>query len=335
MDNQDLIELADISKNSKGGSELMLRGLYSRMDRELLKKYQIIMSRIPEKGLDDSRVRIFWCEDLPGDPASEHLKNGGWNKFHKIVFASNWQMQAYINYYQIPWSKCIVLLNAIEPIDLPKEEKSFVDPIVKLAYWSTPHRGLQILVPVFQKLCEKYTGLELHVMSSFNLYGWGDRDRQYQDLFDMIKNTPKATYYGTLSNDDVRNKIINFDILAYPNIWMETSCITLIESMSAKMLAVCPNYGALSETSAGFANMYQWDEDINRHASLFYSVLDASIQSIRHEQIQKRLQLQKIYADIFYSWPKRIMEWSALLTSLQNEPTKIEEPKSYFEYKVG
>jgi UDP-glucose:(glucosyl)LPS alpha-1,2-glucosyltransferase len=332
-DNQDLVELAEVSKNSNGGSELMLRGLYARMDRELLKKFQIIMSRIPEKGLDPSRVRIFWCEDLPGDPASEHLKNGGWNKFHKIVFASNWQMTAYINYYKIPWSKCLVLLNAIEPVDTTNVIKD--NDAIELAYWSTPHRGLHILLPVFQKLCEKYNTLNLHVMSSFNLYGWGQRDEQYKELFEAIKNTPRATYYGSLDNNDLRSKIAQFDILAYPSIWMETSCITLMEAMSAKMLAVCPNFGALPETAANFANMYQWDEDVNRHASLFYSVLDVSIQSVRSEQIQKRLALQKIYADIFYSWPKRIMEWKALLTSLQNEPTKVEEPKAFFEYKVG
>lgn len=330
--NEDLMQENGLNMNALGGTEITYRKVFENLPRELFEKFQIFPSRVSVP-LNPNKVRLLWCQDCAGDPMYDHLKNGGWNKFHKIVFVSNWQLQAFINYYGIPWSKCIVLQNFITPIN------DHVKPTdkINIAYWSTPQRGLQILLPVFQKLLETYHNIELFIHSSFKIYGQQDRDEQFKILFDICKNTEHIHYEAPLSNEELRNKLKNYHILAYPSIWPETACCVLQEAMSAKMLPVIPNYGALPETAANFANMYQWNEDLNHHATIFYSVLDVSIQAVKTEEIQKRLQFQKLYADIFYTWPKRALEWAALLTSLQKEPTAIvanEESKQFFEYQV-
>ena len=108
------METNELSKNAKGGTELMLEALHKNIPSDILQHFQIIPSRVRE--VDDSKIKIYWLHDLPGDPESEHLKAGGWNRFDKLVFVSNWQMQAYQKYYGLPWYKCVVLHNAIEPI---------------------------------------------------------------------------------------------------------------------------------------------------------------------------------------------------------------------------
>jgi UDP-glucose:(glucosyl)LPS alpha-1,2-glucosyltransferase len=308
-----------LAVNAMGGTELMKYGLQKRIPAELLDEFQIIVSRIDEK-LDESKIRIYWLHDLPGDPAADHLRNGGWNKFHRLVFASNWQMQAFINYYDIPWSKCIVLQNAIEPI--PQHEKP-TDGTIRLAYWSTPHRGLNILVPVFDKLCEKYDNIELDVYSSFKLYGWEERDKQFEALFEACRNHPKINYHGAIPNEELRKNLEKTHILAYPSIWQETSCITLMEAMSAGIVSVHSNLGALHETSAGWSHMYQYHEDLNAHAHTFYQVLDGIIENYWDEGIQSRAQSGKSYANVFYNWEFRKLQWEALLRSLINEPREI------------
>jgi glycosyltransferase involved in cell wall biosynthesis len=239
-------------------------------------------------------------------------------------------MQAYIQAYNIPWSKCMVLQNAIVPID---EHEKPTDKI-RLAYWATPHRGLNILVPVFQKLCEKYDNIELDVYSSFKLYGWEDQDKQFQPLFDACEADPKINYHGTVPNEELRERLKETHIFAYPSTWPETSCICLMEAMSAGLLCVHPNFAALYETGANWTNMYQWNEDPNTHASHFYAALDASIESISNEGVQSRLMSQKSYANVFYNWQLRSFQWEQFLISLLDEPRALPKANAgFFEYK--
>jgi UDP-glucose:(glucosyl)LPS alpha-1,2-glucosyltransferase len=320
------MEVNELSKNAKGGTELMMERLHASVDKELLDQCQIIPSRVRE--LDETKIRILWQHDLPGDPESEHLKNGGHDRFHKIVFVSNWQMQAYINHYNIPWSKCVVMQNAITPIAPQEKSKDKI----KLIYTPTPHRGLQILVPVFEKLCEEFDNIELDVYSSFKLYGWEERDTPYQELFDRCKTNPKINYYGTVDNDELRLALSKAHIFAYPSIWPETSCLCLLEAMSAGLVCVHPNFAALPETAANWSYMYQWNENPSEHAATFHMILSDAIRSIDDSHVKNKLDFQKSYIDGFYNWEGRKHQWSALIRSLLNEPREF--PKATWVYRT-
>ena len=191
---------------------------------------------------------------------------------------------------------------------------------IRFIYHTTPHRGLELLVPVFVKLAEQHKDITLDVYSSFNLYGenWAARDEAYKPIFDMCKEHPQINYHGAVSNEEVRTALLNSDIYAYPSIWKETSCLSLIEAMSAGLLCVHPNYGALTETSMGLTWMYQWNEDKNQHANGLYQILQQAIVVMRdqREAVDGDLRLQKIQVDRIHSWVNKAPEWIALLQSL-------------------
>ena len=308
----------ELSVNAKGGTEIMKNTLTALLDPELMKEVQIFCSRI-RGDLDPTKIRLFWAHDLPGDPESEFLKGGGWKDFHRIVFVSNWQMQMYMNHYQIPWSKCIVLQNAVMPI----EEHDKPTDKINLIYYSTPHRGLNILVPVFERLAEEHDNIELNVYSSFSLYGWSQRDEPYKDIFDRCKAHPKINYHGAVDNETIREALKQSHILAYPSIWPETSCLVLMEAMTAGLINVHPNFAALPETAANWSMMYQWNEDQSRHAGIFYQNLKSSIENFWDEGVQSRLASQRSYANVFYNWNIRVQQWDAFIRSLLNEPREL------------
>lgn len=308
----------ELSVNAKGGTEIMKNTLTALLDPELMKEVQIFCSRI-RGDLDPTKIRLFWAHDLPGDPESEFLKGGGWKDFHRIVFVSNWQMQMYMNHYQIPWSKCIVLQNAVFPIE---EHEKPTDKI-NLIYYSTPHRGLNILVPVFERLAEEHDNIELNVYSSFSLYGWSQRDEPYKEIFDRCKAHPKINYHGAVDNETIREALKQSHILAYPSIWPETSCLVLMEAMTAGLINVHPNFAALPETAANWSMMYQWNEDQSRHAGIFYQNLKSSIENFWDEGVQSRLASQRSYANVFYNWNIRVQQWDAFIRSLLNEPREL------------
>ena len=321
-----------LSTNAMGGTELMKYKLEKLIDPALLDKFQIFVSRVHEK-FSENHVRLYWMQDLADDPESEHLANDGWKNFSKLIFVSNWQMRAYMQKYNIPWSKCIVFHNCTDPIDFGMEQKN--RETIRLIYHTTPHRGLQILVPVFKKLREEFKDITLDVYSSFKIYGWGERDEVFQTLFDECRNTEGINYHGSVPNSEIRETLKNMHIYAYPSIWEETSCISLMEAMSAGLICVHPNYGALAETGANWTNMYQWNEDMLSHANIFYSMLRASIEELKNisdEQYMNKIMMQKTYADVFYNWERRKIQWEGLLRSLENEPTEL--PKKEFIYRT-
>jgi glycosyltransferase involved in cell wall biosynthesis len=332
-------------RKSEGGTEIMANRVLSlgkEYGKELLQDFQIVVSRVEEE-LEDDKIRILYLHDLPED-SNKHLAEGGWRSWHKLVFVSNWQMQLFINVYNIPWSRCIVLQNAIDPFE-PKclENKWNNIDKIRLIYHPTPHRGLEILVPVFDKLCERYDNLELDVYSSWKLYGWGERDKQYEQLFKACEDHEKINYHASQPNNVVRDALEKAHIFPYPSLWPETSCLCLMEAMSAGCMCIHSNYGALAETAANWTDQYHYTEDRDEHARLFYTVLANGIEDIKSlppDLTYKKLMTQKNYADIFYSWkPNREMQWKALLGMLKTQITdrSLEQPKNeeVFSYSMG
>lgn len=310
------IERNELNVNAKGGTELMAEALMERLDADFGSNFQIICSRV--RDVDPDKVPILWLHDLPGDPESQHLADPeSVNRFAKIVFVSHWQMNEYISTYNLPYEKCAVVKNAIEPIEYKERPQ---DGVTRLIYHSTPHRGLQLLIPVFEFFQNKYN-IELDVYSSFNLYGWGERDEPYKDLFERMDANPKIRNHGTVSNDEIRKAVQKADIFAYPNIWPETSCLCLIEALAAGCLTVHPNYCALPETSADWSIMYQWIPDPNDHANMFASVLENVLESYNTDKKlpEAMLQYQSNYYNNHYSWDKRMGEWNQLLHSAMHE----------------
>ncbi len=319
----------EISDKSSGGTELLCRRLEAGLPKELLDQVQIVPSRLYGE-LDETKVRILYLHDLPNDPESQKiLSNGGWRKFHRIVCVSQWQMQAYINTYQIPWSKFLVIPNSIEPIASTSEFMSSGE--TRFIYHTTPHRGLDILVPVFERLCETHTNIFLDVYSSFKAYGWDDRDKPYEELFAKIEAHPNMRYHGFQPNDVVREALAKADVFAYPNTWPETSCLALMEAMSAGLVCIHPNFGALAETAGNWTMMYQFHEDKREHAGILHAVIEGFLNSDREIH---RIQCinQKAYADIFYNTNSRLAQWENILGSLTAEPRGF--PKEMFQYRA-
>ena len=173
------------------------------------------------------------------------------------------------------------------------------------------------------KLAEKYDNIELDVFSSFKIYGWPDRDKPFEKLFDACREHPRINYHGFQPNDVVRKALQEAHIFAYPSIWLETSCIALMEAMSAGCLCVHPNYGALYETASNFTWMYQFREDPRDHMVILYSMLERAIETVMEEEIQSSLETSRNYINTFYNWNRRTVEWTNFLKSILRDKKMI------------
>jgi glycosyltransferase involved in cell wall biosynthesis len=296
---------------SKGGTEQMYEGLMSRLPPHLKERFNIICSRVRE--VDPNKRNILWLHDTWDDPESQHLKDPkSLARFERLVFVSNYQQQTYNMALNIPYEKGLVLQNAIIPIEPHEKPKGTVN----LIYHTTPHRGLELLVPVVEFLADKGFDFHLDVYSSFNIYGWPSRDEPYLALFDRCKNHPKITYHGYQPNSVIREALKKAHVYAYPSIWPETSGISVIEAMSAGCNVVCPTLAALPESCANFGVIYPWSENNNIHVNRFAGLLALIIKDYWDPNNQTKLGFQKIYFDNFYNWDLRVAQWTDFLESL-------------------
>ena len=296
--------------NPRGGTELMAERI-NTLRPELLSHFNIMHSR--ETNISFTKKNILVLHDLALDPMHEHLRDGGWKNFDKLIFVSHWQKQQFQDYLGLPPSASVVLKNAITPIE------DHVKPTdkIRLMYYSTPHRGLDILYAAFVPLAKEFPNLELNVFSSFDLYAWPERDEQHKELFKKLEDHPQINYSKSVSNDQIREELKRNHILAYPSNWQETSCLVLIEAMSAGLTCVHSSLAALPETSLGLTVMYDYHEDPNTHAMIFYNNLRRAIMIHSDNKLMAQhtnnLAVQKSIADVVYSWDNRAVQWESLM----------------------
>lgn len=297
---------------SKGGTELQYEKLVSLLPIEFTDKIQFICSRpVP---LIPGKKHVFYVHDHFTDPVLDTVGEEYYNSIDAWVFVSHTQFQWFHVKMGIPYSKSLIIENSIDPIadhDKPKDR-------INLIYHTTPHRGLNILYSAFDHLTNVYDNLYLDVYSSFKIYGWPERDQEYQHIFDLCKSHPKITYHGTQPNEVVKEALKKSHIFAYPSIWPETSCIAALEAMSAKNLIVCSDLGALSETVGRRGVVYRYTENVPEHLNLFTGILDKVISQNIYKD-QNFLYNVKSDIDKHHSWDHNILKWKNLCKRLLDE----------------
>jgi len=170
--------LSDMVKNAKGGTEQMRDRIINNIDKHLLENVVIHFSRVHE--IYDDVPNLLYLHDLPQDHENDKLDDKEFlDKFDKFIFVSHHQKFTYNLIRGIPYSKSIVIPNGIGSPSLEEINNNFgktysEDDPIKLIYHTTPHRGLNILIPVFNEL-KKTFNIELDVFSSFKAYGWDNR----------------------------------------------------------------------------------------------------------------------------------------------------------------
>ena len=310
-----------VSDKALGGTELMKKWLFEEMEKKepgLFDKFQFISTRVRKL---EKKQRILWVHDLANDPEVQHLKEkDNWGKYERVVFVSHWQQYQFQAYLGLPYDQGIVIQNAIYPI--PTHEKPKEDDKINVCYFSTPHRGLEVLLDAWDFLRNTLGGgknAELNIYSSFALYDRKHMDEQFRHIYKRARNLDGVNYHGTITNDEIREMLKTHHIMSYPSIYEETSCLTLIEAMSAGCLGVVPNLGAIPETGENFPWMYGWEPDPKRHAQVHGHILSRAIEHFWDEDVQNLLRIQQNYFDMFYNWSLRGGQWQQFLHAIEQE----------------
>ena len=302
----------DMLDKPMGGTELMYQELMKRLPQELKDKFSIFNYAVDAQ---EGKKLIYWNQLSYDQEAVKFLSDpSNVDKIDNFVFVSDWQSEQFRKIYGIPGYKTQIIKNASLDVERrkvgPKEK-------VKLYYASTPWRGLDVLLHAWE--LTNTEDCELHVFSSTKIYGKdfeANNETNYQELYDKCEELEGVVYRGFVSNEELRKELPDFDILAYPSTFEETSCIAVIEALSAGLRVVTSNLGALPETTEGWARMYPYRENKKLHALHFADILQEEINKIKTGELDSHLELQKQVYTPRWSWNQRINEWKSYLSTL-------------------
>jgi predicted O-linked N-acetylglucosamine transferase (SPINDLY family) len=180
-----------------------------------------------------------------------------------FIFVSDWQRNRYVNTYKINYNKTLILKNGIgkpfeKYLDLPIDKRSN-----SMTYCSIPWRGLDLLIPIYKELKNKYKDSTLNIYSGMNIY---KKEETENNSYDELKTMESVKYNYGISQTLLAQELYNIDYLTYPNIFPETSCISILQAMACGCLIITSNLGALKETMDGMndyvdINIFNFDKN--------------------------------------------------------------------------
>lgn len=285
-----------------GGTEYMGRGFEKYLAPHLpkLKNYLCVIApgNAPtfEAMYDSDKPIIFWMHNTSYQFGPDEHRFLTDYRFHKnlkyLIVVSEFQKQETIKDVGIPAEKIYVMPNAIESLTYNKDK--FNNPRkIRLINTSSPDRGLDVLINAVGLIKEDF---EIDIFSKFN-------PTEHPEYIP----DPRINFYGFSYKRTVLRHYESAHIHAYPSTYPETFCISQAEAMSAGLLCVTPDLGALPEVSGGLTTIYPYTEDRIKHTELFAEKLSEAIETVKSGNWNPEAQID--YINKTYSWEAIKDKW--------------------------
>jgi glycosyltransferase involved in cell wall biosynthesis len=197
------------------------------------------------------KKRFFWTGDSYDQPLTVGIGDRRIaSRIDTLFSVSEWHGETLCQASGFPLSRYYPLRNGVH---LPYFEGEKARHRKRLFYSSMPYRGLALLPEIFTKILESHADAELHIFSSYDTYQGGaspspQQMYEYEDILKKFQAIPRVSIRGTVPQKELAHEMMQAAVLAYPNTFEETSCITVMEAKAAGCVVVSSAKGALPET---------------------------------------------------------------------------------------
>jgi glycosyltransferase involved in cell wall biosynthesis len=263
---------------------------------------------------------VLWTQHAHDQPAMRPLAHpacpGLWDR---IVCISQWQRSMFAQQLGVPAGHIEVVRNAIGPAfrglfrDLEEFERAKSGP-PRLAYTSTPFRGLELLLSCFPAIRQQQPECQLDVFSSMRVYGAEGAQDAFQHLYSVCRLMEGVNYQGSFAQPELAERMLGVSVLAYPNIFPETCCIAALEALAAGAIVVTSDLAALPETCAGYGRLVPPISETRSRAEYerdFVAAVSAALCELRDDRAALvTRQLEQVRAvNATQTWEQRAIEW--------------------------
>jgi glycosyltransferase involved in cell wall biosynthesis/Flp pilus assembly protein TadD len=272
-------------------------------------------------------LQILWSLDAFDQPFLEQLGDARLrSEIDFVVLHSDWQAETFEAHHHIPASRLVRsrLGVAASTTAAPRRPADADARGHRLAYASTPFRGLDILLDLFPRIRAACPDAELDVFSSMQVYGVSaDADRaRFRALYEKAQQ-PGVNLVGTIPQLELAERLRQARILAYPNTFPETFCVAAIEAQAAGCAVVTSRLGALPETVGDGGFCLSGDP---HSASYQREFIDTCVALLTDDERWRALSARAM-ARVWthYTWTGVADEWQTLLrVALAPEPPAVQ-----------
>lgn len=210
-----------------------------------VRSWEPILMPIPAK------LRLLWTGDSYDQPQNFGLGDRRIaDKIDYLCCVSEWHKYTLSKSSGFPIEKTICLRNGINPSlfnkQIQKKPKSLI-------YSSTPYRGLVHLPTLYAEINRMHPDSILNICSGFDVYaGAGEYPKEvldeYKRTLQILEKIPGTRIHGNVTQERLAEIFLETEVLAYPNTFEETSCISVLEAKAAGCIPVTSKKAALPET---------------------------------------------------------------------------------------
>ncbi|UCD56421.1 MAG: tetratricopeptide repeat protein [Candidatus Hydrogenedentota bacterium] len=258
-----------------------------------------------------SGANIYWIQDAHDQPFVQGLHDGELaERIDRVFSISEWQTRMFQAEFGLPRSKFFVTRNGFCP-DLFSENGAVRAPY-RLAYASTPFRGLDVLLEIFPRILEAVPDAELHLFTSMAVYGVSEEEdrARYGTLYERAQQ-PGVKLRGSIPQKALARELQECSLMVYPNHFPETSCIAAIEAQAAGLPVVTSELGALPETVAHRVTGICVPGD-GRSPQYRRAFIDETVNLLRNREVLSEMSKSaRARAFEHYPWSRIAEEWLA------------------------
>jgi phosphatidylinositol glycan class A protein len=297
-----MIEPFNYNKTHFGGTEYMGRGWHKHISQHVPKFKDYLSLIIPgvaptmEALSSPGEEIILWMHNTPqqfSEDANSLFKNKTFlSRIKAIIVVSEEQKRLTLLEINVDPNIIYIIPNAIKPLVYNPDKFKNVDK-VKLIHTSSADRGMDVMLNSL-----RFTDMDfrLEVYNNFN-----------PDEFEEEFPDKRVKFYNRTPRATVREAYENSHIHVYPSIYPETFCISQVEAMSAGLLCLTSDLGALPEVSKGHTQMYSYINDREEHQKVFVKELEKAIEKIKSGSFDPTAQIE--YVNKTYSWEAIKQKW--------------------------
>jgi glycosyltransferase involved in cell wall biosynthesis/tetratricopeptide (TPR) repeat protein len=220
----------------------------------------VVASRAPEvfdAGIN-ADLKVLWMHDVNVGPIAEGEFGNRFQRADHVVALTNWHKQHLLKLYpELERVSMPVIGNAVD-YDLFSQPNPYQRDRHKLVYASSPDRGLDTLLEMWPEIKRRHPDATLDIF-----YGWQGIDRLIQanpshplarfrhtvgSMIEEYGADGSITHHQRVTREELARAYQTAGVWAYPTYFLETFCITALETGIAGLIPITSNLGGLRET---------------------------------------------------------------------------------------